>query len=107
MQPLYEARDRIEAQLLHDFLDRHLIETVILGDYLSGAIGELPADIYPTLWLIYDEDLERGRELVDRFLSGSGNAETASPWICPACGESVSGDFDICWNCSRPRPDAE
>jgi hypothetical protein len=105
MQCLYQAHDRIEAQLLLDLLDRRLIRAAIFGDYLSGAAGELPADICPTLWLIDDQDLGRAREVLAGFLNPPSCALNASPWDCPACGERVEGDFDLCWNCGRARPD--
>ncbi len=103
MLPFYQAQDRIEAQLLGDFLDRHLVDTVILGDYLSGAIGELPADISPTVWILHREDLDRARELLARFLAQSAPDDTATPWTCTACGERVDGDFNLCWNCNSIR----
>jgi len=103
MQRLYLARDRIEAQILRDILDRHLIDSVVLGDYLAGAAGELPADIYPTLWVIEDRDLGRAQELLARYLTPPADAPGRSPWVCLACGETVEGDFDLCWNCSRPK----
>ncbi len=105
MQRLYLARDRIEAQLLHDYLDRHLIRTVVLGDFLAGAVGELPADLSPALWVVDDPDLDRARELLARFLD-PGKAGAGSPaWTCPTCGETVESDFDLCWNCGRDRPE--
>ena len=88
-----------------DCLDRHLIRSVVFGDYLSGAAGELPADICPTLWLIDDQDLGRAREVLARFLAPPPSDSNAVPWDCPACGEPVEGDFDLCWNCGRARPD--
>jgi len=101
MHRLYQARDRIEAQFLRDFLDRHLVEAVVLGDFLSGAAGELPVDIYPSVWVLHDQDLTRAEELLARFLDrGTGSV---SPWTCPGCGEQVEGGFDMCWNCGRPR----
>ena len=103
MQQLYLARDRIEAQLLHDFLDRHRIRSVVLRDFLVGAAGELPADIAPTLWLIDDEDLARARELLTAFLTPPAIPADSEPWTCPSCGEPVEADFDACWNCSRLR----
>jgi hypothetical protein len=104
MQRLYLARDRIEAQFLRDFLDRHLIETVVLGDYLAGAAGQLPADIFPEVWVLDDDDLERARELLPRFINQSKADPGVTPWTCEACGEAVEGDFALCWNCGRPRP---
>jgi hypothetical protein len=102
MQRLYQAADRIEAQLLVDFLDGYLIRARILGDYLAGAFGELPVDIYPSVWVLEDEDLPRARELLARFLS-RGEAASGPIWVCPTCGERVDAGFDLCWNCGRAR----
>ncbi len=105
MQRLYIARDRIEAQFLRDFLDRHRIPSVVLGDYLSGAAGELPATLFPAVWVLEEEDLERALELLPRFIA-EGKGQPGGPaWICDACGEEVEGDFALCWNCGHPRPD--
>ncbi len=103
MLKLYLARDRIESQLLKDHLERHLVRTVVLGDYLSGAAGELPANISPTLWLIDDDDWERACALLADFLAPPEPPADATPWICSACGAPVEADFDVCWNCSRAR----
>jgi len=102
MRRLYQAGDRIEAQFLVDFLDRHLIEAAVFGDYLAGAMGELPLDIYPTVWVLEDENLSRAQELLAHFLARSEGG--GSPvWTCPACGEQVEGGFDLCWNCGQGR----
>jgi hypothetical protein len=102
VQRLYQAGDRIEAQLLVDFLDRHLIRAQVLGDYLAGAFGELPVDIYPTVWVLEDDDLPRARELLRRFLDRS-DAGSGPVWVCPACGERVDAGFELCWNCGHAR----
>lgn len=103
MQQLYQAADRIEAQLLRDLLDRHHIQAEILGDYLSGAAGELPANIYPSVWVIEDQDLTRARELLDSWLSENAERSSASSWVCRGCGELLAGSFDLCWRCGRER----
>jgi hypothetical protein len=103
MQRLYQAGDRIEAQLLSDFLNRHLVDNVVFGDYLSGAIGELPADIYPSVWIVHDQDLPRARDLLQDFLADS-RREPATSWVCHGCGELVEGSFEICWHCGHERP---
>ena len=102
MQRLYQAADRIEAQLLSDFLDRHLVDSRVLGDFLSGAMGELPADIYPSVWIVHNDDLERGRELLQRFLADSAR-DSGPSWVCRGCGELVDGSFDLCWRCGGDR----
>lgn len=102
MRRLYQARDRIEAQFLRDFLDRHLITATVLGDYLAGAAGELPLNIYPMVWVMEDEDLPRARELLARFLD-QDSTDVGSAWVCPGCGEGVEAGFDLCWSCGLHR----
>lgn len=102
MQRIYEAANRIEAQFLVDYLDRYLISAVVFGDYLSGAIGELPV-IYPTVWILEDTDLERAEALLARFLLEQSRKVAESTWICPNCHERVEGGFDLCWNCGQSR----
>jgi len=105
MLKLYEAADRIEAQLLMDLLRSYHIETVLMGDYLTGAAGELPANAFPVIWVVEDEDLPRARELLADFHSTRaqvGKADPA-PWECAYCGEQVESGFDLCWNCGKAR----
>lgn len=28
-------------------------------------------------------------------------------WICTACGADVQDDWEVCWNCTRPRDDTQ
>jgi len=101
MQKLYECRDRLQAQMLHDALAAHHIHTVILGDYLSGAAGELSALQFPVLWVVEGKDYDLARQLLVRYLQDPRPDQPA--WRCPQCGEMVEATFDICWNCSTIR----
>jgi hypothetical protein len=103
MQRLYQAADRLEAQFVHDLLDRHRIEARIFGDYLSGAVGELPADIRPTLWLLDDADLPRAQALLEAWLAENARRADARSWVCHGCGELLDGSFDLCWRCGHER----
>ena len=47
MLKFYEARDSLEARQLVDALAAHRIEATVLGEYLSGAAGELSALEFP------------------------------------------------------------
>ncbi len=102
MRKLYEAADRIEAQMLMDYLAEQGIASVLLGDTLSGGAGELPANIFPAIWILKDEQHQRARWLIESFKAES-QAPHSSGWRCPVCGESVDPGFDLCWNCSTPR----
>jgi len=102
MRRFYEASDRIEAQRLVDYLQDYDIPAVILGDYLSGAAGDLPVNIFPTVWLVEDVHWLRANALLEGFLVP---ADQALNWICPDCGEKVEGVFEVCWNCGSHRPE--
>lgn len=103
MKSLYQARDMLEAQQLRDMLAAHHIESVVLGGYLSGAAGELPALSFPVIWLAEDDDYRRARQLLDEHLRELERRAAMAPWFCATCGESVEGSFDCCWNCGRSR----
>jgi hypothetical protein len=67
MLKFYEARDSLEARQLVDALAAHRIEATILGEYLGGAAGELPAFNFPWVWLINNRDLGEAQEVLDGF----------------------------------------
>jgi hypothetical protein len=96
MRRLYQASDRIEAQHLVDFLADHDVPAIVLGDYLSGAAGDLPVNIFPGVWLLRDTHWAYACHLLAEFRAP---AATAPSWPCAQCGEVVEGEFDVCWNC--------
>ena len=104
MQRLYEARDRIEAQLLVDYLGDWGIRAVILGDYLTGAVGELSALSFPAVWVVENGDLEIARRRLDEFIERSEGSAARPGWDCPSCGAEVDAGFDMCWRCGAARP---
>ncbi len=103
MLKLYEAADRIEAQLLKDHLQDEGIAAVILGDYLSGAMGELPANIYPEVWVLNVKEFTTAEQVLLEFTKSYIQREQKGDWCCSKCGEIVSAGFDVCWNCATPR----
>ncbi len=104
MQKFYEARDRLQAVMLRDHLAVNQIASVVLGDYLSGAAGELSAINFPVVWLVEEGDLPRARQLLSEFLAPQA---AAADWTCPVCGAQVEGDFALCWQCGGTRPTEE
>jgi hypothetical protein len=102
MRELYQAADRVEAQMLKDHLSQVGIATAIVGDHLSGAVGELPANIFPTLWVLDDGDLEQAKRITEAFFNRP--PVNGKAWRCTVCGESIDAGFEICWNCGSPNP---
>lgn len=99
---VYLAPDPVNAEIAKDYLGSYGISAHVRGQYLWGGIGQLPPDVYPTVWVDDDDDFERARDLIHNFES---DAIRGRPWECPECGERLAGPFDTCWNCGTQRPD--
>jgi hypothetical protein len=84
MSSIYEASDTIEAQLLVDFLGSEGIAARIEGEFLQGAIGELPASGLVRVG-VDEADCSRARELIARWqATRSEPAAVAEPVRRPA-----------------------
>jgi hypothetical protein len=105
MKPLHTARHATEAHLIRGYLESHGISAVVRGEFLTGGIGELPADICK-VWIMDDRELARADELLRQFLRGdAARAHAHQHWHCAGCGEAIEGQFTDCWNCGAARPD--
>jgi rubrerythrin len=70
--------------------------------YLSGAMGEIPADqCAPEIWLVDDRDERLAHTLLDRAKNGPD--ASARSWTCQQCGESLEAQFMVCWQCGTSR----
>ncbi len=66
MQPIYTARDILEAHILKGYLQQRGIETHVSGFYLQGGIGELPVGGTVQLW-VADEDVKNALAALDEY----------------------------------------
>ncbi|HLQ86686.1 MAG TPA: DUF2007 domain-containing protein [Salinisphaeraceae bacterium] len=101
-QEVYLAADPVNAEIAKDYLQSFGIEAHVRSQYLWGGMGELPANVYPTVWVNDSSNYARACDLIRRFESG---AVGGRPWDCPHCGERLAGPFDTCWNCGTQRPE--
>lgn len=104
MKQIYSAANMLDAQLLKDFLLDRGIEVIIKGELLMGAIGEIPADTTPSVWVMDDSDYEAAKSLVSAFEDPD---KIISPektvWKCLDCDELIEPQFSQCWKCGKPR----
>jgi hypothetical protein len=104
MKQVYIAPDIVGAQMMKDYLVSFGIESFVQGDLLIGAIGEIPTNSYPTVWVLNDADIERAEERVRNFESQQQDDQVYSNvWKCIACDELIEAQFTHCWNCGRER----
>lgn len=68
MKIVFDAANSIEAHLLLGILNQAGINGTISGEYLQGAMGELPAFGLVKI-LVQDADYDEARELVAEWQS--------------------------------------
>ena len=103
MKLLHSSIDLSIIGHLQTVLANEGIECWIKNQNLTGGIGELPPnECWPQLWIHNDADYSRAMEIVSPIISPT--APGKSSWKC-ACGETLEGQFDSCWQCGSNRPD--
>ncbi len=99
---LHSAPDLIALQPARDLLDAAGIPYLVRNEFLSGALGELPAqEVWPQIW-VSEADLGRARSCLQALGSAAATGDVG-PWTCPRCGEENGASFEICWQCGQPR----
>ncbi len=100
MKRVYSEPSPIFIYQIKDLLEEKGIQSIIKNEHLSGGVGELPpTEVWPELWVVNKEDNSPAERIVDGFMESI----KASPrsWECPACGEEIEGQFNICWSCGQ------
>lgn len=97
MMRIYVARQRYDAWLVADRLNQLGIRAHVFNQHASSIVGDLPPDVaQPQVWIERECDEQRALRVVAEF----ENAVPSAPdVVCPACGETSPGTFDLCWNC--------
>ncbi len=89
--------------MLRKYVRDHGVDVMIHKDYLSGGMGELPANIYPEVWVLDAKDMTKAQQLLHDFTKSHKQEEENGDWRCVNCGEMVDAGFDVCWKCATPR----
>lgn len=95
MKRVFSSEFLAEVAHLKNLLEQAGIVCTIRNEQLSGGLGEIPfLDCLPELW-VDDREVERARRLID----DQQRIVPAASWRCAECGETVEGQFAICWQC--------
>jgi len=100
---VYTASDPVNAEIVKDYLGSHGIDAEVRDQYLWGGMGDLPANVYPSVWIHHAQEHETARSLIADF--EAGNTHSGPDWECPDCRESLAGQFTSCWRCGGSRKD--
>ncbi len=77
MIPLYAANSSIDAHLLKGLLEQRGIEVQIIGEFLQGAMGELPASGLIKV-LVPEEQFDDALDALQEF---EANMTAGSRWF--------------------------
>lgn len=100
MKRLVQAPNIAVATLWADMLRQAGMSASVQRAYASGIAGEIPPDqALPEVWVFDDEQFDAARRLLDAL-----RQLPHRHWLCHACGESVDGPFEQCWNCGAAMP---
>lgn len=71
----------------------------VVGGFLAGAIGELPAGMAssPEVW-VSAAQLEAARHVLKELQAKQSPFRIPS-WTCPRCETEVESELGTCWNC--------
>jgi hypothetical protein len=97
VRKVHTAESIVEIAHLRNLLESEGIACVVRNDRLCGVVGEIPyLECWPELWVVETGHYLKARSLVEEVLHVS---PPMAAWRCPGCGESIEGQFAVCWNC--------
>lgn len=66
MKSIYEASNTVEAHMILNLLSQEGIEGRVVGEFLQGGVGELPAQGLVRVH-VHDDDVAAARRIIDRW----------------------------------------
>jgi len=104
VKQVYVASDVVNARIIYDMLNSAGIEACIKGESLTGGAGDLPVNLFPTIWVVDDRDEDKAISLVEDFESSRpADQMFDNVWVCPGCTEIIEAQFTQCWSCGYHR----
>ncbi|RMH42092.1 MAG: DUF2007 domain-containing protein [Gammaproteobacteria bacterium] len=100
VRKIYEAENIIDAELLAQMFRAHGVDVFIEGWHRQGALGELPVNAAPTLW-VADDVLARAQNVLQLWQQWQTTTQSQADWRCPRCGEMVPATMLNCWSCGQ------
>ncbi len=100
MKTVYRALTLPEAELARQRLEEVGIPASLRNVHLQGALGELPANLLPEVFIHRDSDYERARSEISE-MENARRSEDLPDKSCPHCKEANPGNFELCWKCRR------
>jgi len=100
VKKVFTHENRLIVYNLKNLLEEHGIECIIKNEFASGGVGDLaPFETWPELWVTEDHQFKQADQLIQETLT---EPSIEPEWVCPHCGETNEGNFQLCWKCNSP-----
>jgi len=97
LRKVHAAESIVEIAHLRNLLEAEGIACVVRNDRLAGIVGEIPfVECWPELWVVENGNYLKAKALVEDMLQATPARDA---WRCGRCGETIEGQFGVCWNC--------
>lgn len=97
MRKVHTSESSVDIAHLRNVLESAGIACVVRNDRLGGVVGEIPfLECWPELWVVETGHWLQARSLLEQMLHAK---PAAAAWRCPGCGETIEGQFALCWSC--------
>jgi hypothetical protein len=101
MTLLLTSLNLLEIHHLKNMLEAEGIRCWIKNEFLARMAGEIPfTECSLELHLLHAEDWPRAQPVLEAWRHEDPRG---APWTCQGCGESLEGQFSVCWSCGASR----
>ena len=102
MRELFRHRDHTLVSYYKELLEAAGIKVLVRNEYLAmSGLSEIPiTEFYPNICVLDDEDYERAWQVMHEAMHESAVGADQEQ-ICPHCGETNPGNFEICFSCGK------
>jgi len=98
MREIFGSRDGSMVGHYQSILQQAGIPSFIRNEH-AAALSELQGPAFYPVLCVDEENYEIAMELLQPYYQQAKQAVAQADWVCPQCGETVPGTFEICWNC--------
>ena len=105
MIEIYRDREMTRVGHFQSLLESEGIKTFVRNESLAATEVSIPVFL-PALCILDEADKDRAVAILEQHLAAANEA-VKTEVVCPSCGETNPGNFEVCWNCGGDLADSE
>lgn len=105
MKEIFRNRDHAIVGYYKTLLEAEGIPIMLRNEHITAAgLAEIPIpQFFPYISVINDADYEKAIEILSRITNENAK-HSELEIICPSCGETNPGNFEVCFSCGADLP---